>query len=967
MRTRLVSTLSVVAVAVALVTMPASSASAAVPGQDFEGFTTGLVDAQHGWTVTNHSFDYAIADTTGLFGGALGTRALRVSNAVTSGSFGAQLFSEQLVNEAGETSAQSAGLSGGVRQSRYRTSFRFASATPSAEQPGLMVGASPDRGDGARMSLVRLYDTPDGLKVTAWGYAGGDGAGFVETTVAADLDRSIPHTLSLTMDFVDGASNDRVAVSVDGTAPVEISSWEQYFRESEGNPSRTVDSLLFRASVAPPNPAAVLGKGFYIDAVTQASGPSPAVTTRTLTPASLASHVGGWQAFPEPDWTSTAAGRFVDGPSGASGPGSVRVSLGPVVGGNNGKYYVGRSLPGVPVGAITGFSYRVLTATTNNGVVQPYVNLTVSGGGAAYANLVYDPNDPQSNPNPLPSSNGVWRTIDPFAPASRWRNTRAISGAPAWSYHTLAEWLALAPDLTTHPTVGGVYVISGASNVYAPWTDYVAYLDSFDLTVAGIETVDSFDAGAPLSPTSLVAGAVQPRSATLTWVPDAGTAFAPVDSYEVVVDGTPQTVGPDATSLVVSPLTPGSSHRASVRAVRGGATGQAVSTSFQTTAVPVPTPVSGLVAGAITTTSATLSWAADPTVGDGAVDGYEVSLAPVGGASVVSASTHARALAALSPGVGYTVTLRAHNVSGWSDPVSVTFTTNDLDRRTPGAPTLAVGTPDFQGWLPLSWAANAADSADFPVQHWIVTVDGADEAYLPAATRSYSVPSLATGRHTVAVRGANALGSAAFASQVVVLADAAPPDTAPAPAPSVVLTGTPTTITFGTSAVLRGTVTSGSTRVANAAVTIEQSAGTGWAAVTSTTTTTDGSFAVTVTPSSSTRYRATTTGAAPAYATVSVRPRITNRLSYAAARGGTKVTIATVVTPRKAGATVRVQKLVGTSWRTVASARLGTTSSALVTVGTFAAQTARYRVVLPATSTTPQSVSVSVLCRTPRR
>ncbi|HEY5136877.1 MAG TPA: hypothetical protein VIJ41_13885 [Candidatus Nanopelagicales bacterium] len=94
------------------------------------------------------------------------------------------------------------------------------------------------------------------------------------------------------------------------------------------------------------------------------------------------------------------------------------MSLGPVVGGNNGKYYVGRSLPGVPVGAITGFSYRVLTATTNDGVMQPYVNLTVSGGGAAYANLVYDPNDPQSNPNPLPSSNGVWRTIDPFAPAS---------------------------------------------------------------------------------------------------------------------------------------------------------------------------------------------------------------------------------------------------------------------------------------------------------------------------------------------------------------------------------------------------------------------------------------------------------------------------------------------------------------------------------------------------------------------
>ena len=964
MRSRLVSVLCVVGVAAALVTVPAMAASAAVPGQDFEGFTTGLVDGQGGWTVSNHAFDYAIADTTGLYGGVLGTRALRVSNAVTSGSFGDQLFSEQLANEAGEPSAENGGLSGGVRQSRYSASFRFASADPSAEQPGLMIGVSPDRGDGARMSLVRLYDTPTGLKVTAFGYDGGDGAGFVETTVASDLDRSIPHTLAITMDFVDGASNDRVAVSVDGTPPVEIGSWEQYFREVEHNPSRTVDSLLFRASVPAPDPSKLLGKGFFIDSVVQSSSASPVVTTRTITPAALVSHAGGWQAFPEPDWTSTASSRFVDGPSGTTGPGSIKMSLGPVVGANNGKYYLGRSLLGVPVGNITGFRYRVLTATTNNGVMQPYVNLTVAGGGTSYANLVYDPNDPQSNPNPLPGSNGVWRTFDAFSPASKWRNSRPIAGTPAWTYHSLAEWLQIAPDLTTHPTVGGIYVIAGASLVNPAWTDYLAYLDGFDLTVAGTETADSFDLGSPLSPGSLVASNLQPRSAAVTWVADAGTAFAPVDGYEVVVDGTPQNVGPDVTTLPLTSLSAGSTHRVSIRAVRGGQTGPAVATTFQTPTIPVPAVVSGLVANGITTASAGLTWASDPTVGDAAVDGYEVALTPVGGTVVLPSTAHAWSLSALTPGATYTATLRAHNVSGWSNPVSVTFTTNDLDRRTPGAPTLAVGTPDPQGSLPLAWNANAGDSPDFPVQHWIVTVDGADEAYLPSTTLTYSVPSLAIGRHTVAVRGANAIGSVAFASQVVVIEAAAPPASAP---PSIRLAAAPATITFGARTALKGTVVSGTAPVVNAAVTIELATGSTWSAVTSTTTATDGSFSVPVAPTTTTRYRATAAGAAPVVVTVTVRPKITDKVAYATAKGGTKVALVTAVTPRLAGATMRLQKLTGTTWRTVASAKLGARSTATITVGTFGSYAARYRLLLPATSTTPQSVSVSILVRTPKK
>lgn len=46
-------------------------------------------------------------------------------------------------------------------------------------------------------------------------------------------------------------------------------SWEDYFRECEGNPSRPVDSILFRTGGVAQ--AALLGKGFLIDNLTESS------------------------------------------------------------------------------------------------------------------------------------------------------------------------------------------------------------------------------------------------------------------------------------------------------------------------------------------------------------------------------------------------------------------------------------------------------------------------------------------------------------------------------------------------------------------------------------------------------------------------------------------------------------------------------------------------------------------------
>jgi len=158
---------------------------------------------------------------------------------------------------------------------------------------------APDRGDGARMSYIRLEDDVSGLRVFFIDYqdkhpygsygsaitaAAGCGSedDFVETMVASGLDRSKAHTAKLTMDFVDGPRNDVVKVYVDGTLRHTGTSWEDYFRwctESGGgtgttasDQSRTVDSMIFtvRGGEGETHPLN-RDKGFLIDNLTYRS------------------------------------------------------------------------------------------------------------------------------------------------------------------------------------------------------------------------------------------------------------------------------------------------------------------------------------------------------------------------------------------------------------------------------------------------------------------------------------------------------------------------------------------------------------------------------------------------------------------------------------------------------------------------------------------------------------------------
>ncbi|HEY0442950.1 MAG TPA: right-handed parallel beta-helix repeat-containing protein [Candidatus Limnocylindrales bacterium] len=247
---------------------------------DFESpaYATGSVNGQDDWLSTG-AFDQEVVPNT--FGyGSFGAQSLRISNAVTSGSFGDQTFSKRVTDPAGEPTSSTGGFSTGTIQRHFETQWDVASTVPGAEQPGLSVVASADRGDGARMTWVQMADTPTGLDVNFYDVQGtANPANFVETNIASGLSRSAAHTIRVAVDFLDGPSNDVVKVYVDGALRHTGTTWENYYRYDaeqgfSGNQVPVVNRVLYR--VAGPAAPATQGHGFLIDNLTIASGPTSA-------------------------------------------------------------------------------------------------------------------------------------------------------------------------------------------------------------------------------------------------------------------------------------------------------------------------------------------------------------------------------------------------------------------------------------------------------------------------------------------------------------------------------------------------------------------------------------------------------------------------------------------------------------------------------------------------------------------
>ena len=269
-------------------------------------FILGSINGQSGWggdgIPVNPTYDQAVVPSSSStipydYSATFGSQSFRLSDAVTSGSFGDWVFAKPLTNAVGEVDSTNSTFSPGTLQRHFETEFDIASTLPGQRQTGLHVSVSPDRGDGSRMSYLRFEDGANGIDVFFDDVQGtSNPANFVETQVASGLDRTKPHHIKLTIDLVDGPSNDVVKVYVDGTLVHTGTSWENYYRydteaSSEQSP-RIIKTLLFQArGTATP---ADLGHGFLFDNVSLLSGPTPPTSVQVH----IFKYLDGAQATP---------------------------------------------------------------------------------------------------------------------------------------------------------------------------------------------------------------------------------------------------------------------------------------------------------------------------------------------------------------------------------------------------------------------------------------------------------------------------------------------------------------------------------------------------------------------------------------------------------------------------------------------------------------------------------------------
>ena len=244
------------------------------------------MNGQDGWLKTG-AFDSAVfANGADQQPFGFGGQSLRISNAVSSGTFGDQTFSADLGDEAGETGAVSHGQGGGVRQKKFDARFRFSAfdfdTAPAADA---IVNVAPDHGDGDRMSNVRIIDRADGSGLDVLAYNLIDNgeniaSTFDQVTVAENLSRGTAHSLRIEIEYVDGEDNDVVKVYVDGDSTADFTgkSWEQYYRHDPeqaagGKRVPTTDGLLFRINTGAE--AGNAGQGILLDDLRLESSGNP--------------------------------------------------------------------------------------------------------------------------------------------------------------------------------------------------------------------------------------------------------------------------------------------------------------------------------------------------------------------------------------------------------------------------------------------------------------------------------------------------------------------------------------------------------------------------------------------------------------------------------------------------------------------------------------------------------------------
>ena len=230
-----------------------------------QGYVLGDINGQQGW-MKSGAYDVAVASVASFpaaSGYGFGTQALRLSNSVTSGSFGDQTFSPGLASPAGEGSAAA----------HFSARFKIGTAL-ATYQPGLVMSVSPDNGSGGRMSYLRFEDQANGVHVFFDDVTDNGPlptvATFNEKDIAT-LSRATAHSIQFEINFKNGPGNDVVKIFIDGKKTITGTTWENYYRydpeaSGGGNQVPTTSKLLFREGGTAVT--ANGGNGFLVDGVT---------------------------------------------------------------------------------------------------------------------------------------------------------------------------------------------------------------------------------------------------------------------------------------------------------------------------------------------------------------------------------------------------------------------------------------------------------------------------------------------------------------------------------------------------------------------------------------------------------------------------------------------------------------------------------------------------------------------------
>jgi hypothetical protein len=587
--------LTSVAVATAFFAFSAGAAFADSIGPiTFESSTYALgnINGQNGWSMTG---GYDVAVDSSLSTPGFGSQSLRISNAVTSGSFGDQTFSPALTNPAGESTADNASFTGTI-QPHFESQFQIFAIPNSI---GDMLSVSPDRGDGSRMSYLRFDNESDGIHVYFDDVTDPTHAlnadSFNESQIAL-LSSGVSHTVKFTIDFYSGQDNDVVNIYIDGSLVHTGTSWEDYYRfDSESNPSapsdytRTVRTMLFRESgtAVPANS----GKGFLVDNLSLESGSiplTPSVTTNAANPiGTMTATLNGTDGPAAADntsfwWGTTSIGPLTSGsdPGSSEFPstnwshdsGEGAVSAGgtiaePITGLTpNTTYYF---VAWVEIGG-TWYPGQVLSFTTSNGPVPSVTTNSATGETTTSATLngtdgpvssdqdsfwwgTTVPTVPVTTSGPDPASTGEW-------PGGDWQHDSGLTGVSGGQ--TFSEAVTgLTPGATYYYIAwvksGGIWypgqvltLVVPMSAVSCPANTAPSFLET--------DLVDSSSA-TPIASSALTSGQQYLITASGTWSNSslnvADAAFSSLNSwttYQEGYDTSPYLLGPNEFQLQVN-------------------------------------------------------------------------------------------------------------------------------------------------------------------------------------------------------------------------------------------------------------------------------------------------------------------------------------------------------------------------------------------------------------------------------